>query len=393
MTSNAATLPVGQGPTTLKQSPPFRSEHVGSFLRTKEIHDARAQFSEGKLDAAGLRKIEDEEIKKHIDRCLHWKVQDLTDAEFRRQYFHVDFLQHIEGVEVQKNSLEQKEGNVPPTLAVTAKLVHSKNIEVENYEYLKSIIPADRHHAIKITIPSPTMLHFRGGRKAISESVYPNLDDFFSDLATCYRKEIDALYKAGCRYVQLDDTNLAYLTDPTMRKAAEERGEDLASLPEKYAMLINAAISSAPEDMVLAIHLCKGNFKSQFFAMGSSEGYEPIAAALFGKMNVDAYFLEWEKPERSGLDFSALRHLPKTKTVVLGLVSSKVADLEDVDTIVARIHEAAKVVPGGIDQLSISPQCGFSSTVHGNDLTEEEQFKKLQLCRTIAAKVWGEASV
>lgn len=178
-----------------------------------------------------------------------------------------------------------------------------------------------------------------------------------------------------------------------MRKAAEERGEDLDTLPEKYASLINAAISSAPKDMVLAIHLCKGNFKSQYFAMGSSKGYEPIAAALFGSMNVDAYFLEWENPERSGQDFSALRHLPETKTVVLGLISSKMAKLEDVDTIVTRIHEAAKSVPGGIDQLSISCQCGFSSTVHGNDLTEEEQFKKLELCRIIAAKVWGEDQV
>lgn len=178
-----------------------------------------------------------------------------------------------------------------------------------------------------------------------------------------------------------------------MRKSAEERGEDLATLPEKYASLINAAISSAPKDMVLAIHLCKGNFKSQFFAMGSSQGYEPVAKALFGSMNVDAYFLEWENPERSGQDFSALRHLPKTKTVVLGLVSSKVPALEDVDMVVARIHEAAKVVPGGIDQLAVSPQCGFSSTVHGNDLTEEEQFRKLELCRTIAAKVWGQEAV
>lgn len=196
----------------------------------------------------------------------------------------------------------------------------------------------------------------------------------------------------GCASLTcITDYSLAYLTDPTMRKAAEERGEDLAALPEKYASLINAAISSAPQDMVLAIHLCKGNFKSQYFAMGSSKGYEPIAAALFGSMNVDAYFLEWENPERSGQDFSALRFLPKTKTVVLGLVSSKTATLEDVDTIVARIHEAAKVVP--LDQISISPQCGFSSTVHGNQLTEEEQFKKLELCRTIAAKVWGEDQV
>lgn len=178
-----------------------------------------------------------------------------------------------------------------------------------------------------------------------------------------------------------------------MRKAAEERGEDLEALPEKYASLINAAISSAPQDMVLAIHLCKGNFKSQYFAMGSSKGYEPIASALFGSLNVDAYFLEWENPERSGQDFSALRFLPKTKTVVLGLVSSKTATLEDVDTIVARIHEAGKAVPGGVDQLAVSPQCGFSSTVHGNDLSQEEQFRKLELCRTIAAKVWGEDQV
>ncbi|PWN91501.1 UROD/MetE-like protein [Acaromyces ingoldii] len=391
--SSTATLPTGSAPTKLASSPPFRHEHVGSFLRPRRVHEARAQFGEGKLDAAALRAVEDEEIAKHIKDCLHWKVRDLSDGEFRRQYFHIDFLKHLEGVDIQKNTLEQQQGNVPPTLAVTSKLRHSKPIEVDNFNYLKSIVPADQHHAIKITIPSPTMLHFRGGRKAISEQAYPNLDDFFADLAQCYVQEVNALYAAGCRYLQLDDTNLAYLTDPKMRSDAEARGEDLAKLPQQYVRLINAAISSAPKDMTLAIHLCKGNFKSQYFAMGSSEGYEPIASALFGELNVDAYFLEWENPERSGQDFSALRHLPETKTVVLGLVSSKTPQLEDEEKLVERIQEASKVVPKGKDQLAISPQCGFSSTVHGNDLTAEEQFKKLDLCRRVAAKVWGENNV
>lgn len=260
---------------------------------------------------------------------------------------------------------------------------------MDNFLYLKSLVPADKYRHIKITIPSPTMLHFRGGRKGISEKAYPNLDDFFADVASAYRKEVDALYAAGCRYLQFDDTNLAYLTDPKMREEAKERGEDVDALPSRYAKLINACFANKQDDMIIGIHLCKGNFRSQFFASGSDEGYAPVAKALFGELNVDAYFLEWEN-ERSGKDFSALSgNLSAHKTVVLGLVSSKVSDMEDKETLVSKLREAAKQLPGGLDQLAISPQCGFSSTHHGNAITEETQYAKLELCKAVAEEVWG----
>ncbi|CEH18694.1 hypothetical protein CBOM_05413 [Ceraceosorus bombacis] len=374
----------------------FRAEHVGSFLRPRAVHDARAAFAAQKLDAAGLRAAEDAAIREHISTCLSLGIRDLTDGEFRRQYFHIDFLKHLSGVSVQKNSLEQQEGHIPPTLAVVGKIKHERDIEVDNFEFLKSIVPRAQWNGIKVTIPSPTMLHFRGGRKAIDEQVYPDLDDFFQDLAAAYRAEIDALYKAGCRYLQL----LAYLTDPKMRADAAARGEDLATLPHRYAELINKAIQSRPQDMLVGIHLCKGNFKSQFFAAGSSEGYAPIAEALFGKLQVDAYFLEWED-QRSGVDFSVLGarpagenarpYLDASKTVVLGLVSSKVGKLEDKEELKRKLHDAAKFAPAGLEQLAISPQCGFSSTVHGNSITSDEQYAKLRLCKEVAEEVWGSA--
>lgn len=323
-----------------------------------------------------------------MQKLIDSGIPDITDGEARRLWFHLDFLEQLGGVEV-RNSLDNANGHVPPTLLVTGKVRHVKNIEVDNFLFLKSIVPAEKHHQIKITIPSPTMLHFRGGRKGISEEAYPNLDDFFADVAAAYRTEVDALYGAGCRYAQLDDTNLAYLTDPKMRQEASARGEDVDSLPSKYAKLINACFANRPADMVIGIHLCKGNFKSQFFASGSEEGYAPVAKALFGELNVDAYFLEWEN-ERSGKDFSALSgNLSANKTIVLGLVSSKVADMEDKAVLVQKIREAAKQLPGGLDQLSISPQCGFSSTHHGNSITEETQYAKLELCKAVAEEVWG----
>ncbi|KAN0061869.1 hypothetical protein ACQY0O_005863 [Thecaphora frezii] len=381
-------LPAGTPQQKLARDPPFRHGHVGSFLRPKAIHNARAQLAKGEITPAELRKVEDAEIAKHVAELLSHGIRDITDGEFRREYFHLDFLKHLEGVTITKNTLEQQEGRVPPTLSVTGKLHHPTNIEVANFEYLKSLVPVDQHRQIKITIPSPTMCHFRGGRAAISQEAYPDLEEFFADLAACYRQEIDALYAAGCRYVQLDDTNLAYLTDATMRKGAEERGEDLDKLPHDYARLINASLASKPADMCAAIHLCKGNFRSQFFAQGSEEGYNPIAEVLFQELNVDAFFLEWEN-ERSGKDFSALRHLPATKTVVLGLVSSKLAELEDSEALIQKVKEAAGHVLLGKEQLAISPQCGFSSTVHGNNITHEDQFKKLALCADIAEAVWG----
>ncbi|EPQ25735.1 uncharacterized protein PFL1_06729 [Pseudozyma flocculosa PF-1] len=382
-------LPAGTPPQKLACDPPFRHGHVGSFLRPKAVHDARAAFAKGDITAAELRSVEDAEIKTHVQQLLDHGIRDITDGEFRREYFHLDFLKHLEGVTITKNTLEQKEGRVPPTLSVTGKIRHPKDsIEVRNFEYLKSLVPADKHGQIKITIPSPTMCHFRGGRAAISTEAYPDLEDFFSDLAAAYRHEIDALYAAGCRYVQLDDTNLAYLTDDAMRRGAQERGEDLDKLPHDYARLINASLASKPRDMCAAIHLCKGNFRSQFFAQGSEQGYNPIAQVLFQNLNVDAFFLEWEN-ERSGKDFSALRHLPDTKTVVLGLVSSKLAQLEDKQTLIDKINDAAQFVPLGTRQLAISPQCGFSSTVHGNEITHDDQFRKLALCADVAEAVWG----
>lgn len=389
---SSTTLPAGTPPTTLSINPPFRHAHVGSFLRPASIHSARASFAAGTIDASALRQIEDREIASHVSTLLANNVQEITDGEFRREYFHLDFLKHISGITISKNTLEQKEGRVPPTLSVTGKLKHTHDIEVANFAYLRSLVPADAVGRIKITIPSPTMCHFRGGRAAISTAAYPELEEFYSDLAQVYRTEIAALYAAGCRYIQLDDTNLAYLTDATMRSQAESRGEDLAKLPLDYARLINAALADKPADMVAAIHLCKGNFRSQFFAQGSRDGYNPIAEVLFQKLNVNAFFLEWED-DRSGKDFSALAHLPENKVVVLGLVSSKFATLEEKDTLVAKIQDAAKQIKGGagLKQLAISPQCGFSSTVHGNEITPETQFAKLGLCREVALQVWDDA--
>lgn len=385
-------LPTGSAPSTLSVNPPFRHAHVGSFLRPASIHAARSQYAAGEIDASALRQIEDREIATHVASLLAHNVDEITDGEFRREYFHLDFLKHIDGITISKNTLEQQQGRVPPTLSVTGKLRHTHNIEVDNFAYLKSLVPADAVKRIKITIPSPTMCHFRGGRAAISSEAYPDLQEFFADLAGVYRAEIDALYAAGCRYVQLDDTNLAYLTDATMRSQAESRGEDLATLPHHYAQLINASLAHKPADMVAAIHLCKGNFRSQFFAQGSDDGYNPIAQVLFQELNVNAFFLEWED-ERSGKDFSALQHLPPHKLVVLGLVSSKFAQLEDEQTLIAKIHDAAAQIKGGngLKQLAISPQCGFSSTVHGNEITPEDQFSKLNLCRQVALKVWDDA--
>ncbi|SPO28816.1 probable Methionine synthase, vitamin-b12 independent [Ustilago trichophora] len=382
-------LPTGTGPTSLAINPTFRHAHVGSFLRPEAIHTARAEHASGKLSSSDLRQIEDREIASHVQELLNNNIQEITDGEFRREYFHLDFLKHISGITISKNTLEQKEGRVPPTLSVTGKLEHTHNIEVDNFLYLKSLVPESEVKRIKITIPSPTMCHFRGGRAAISEQVYPDLEEFFSDLAAVYRTEITALYSAGCRYIQLDDTNLAYLTDQTMRSQAASRGEDLEKLPHDYARLINASLASKPADMVAAIHLCKGNFRSQFFAQGSKEGYNPIAEVMFKQLNVNSFFLEWED-DRSGKDFSALQHLPNNKMVVLGLVSSKFADMEDKQTLIAKVKEAAKSITGeeGLNQLAISPQCGFSSTVHGNEITKQTQFDKLSLCRQVAQEVW-----
>ncbi|KAF1914237.1 hypothetical protein BDU57DRAFT_287789 [Ampelomyces quisqualis] len=367
----------------------YRADHVGSFLRPKAVLNARADAANGKITGEQLRKVEDEWVndvaKKQIDNGL----ASITDGEFRRAYFHLDFLKHLAGIEEngQVGNIRHKDGFSPPTLAVKSKLGHPEAIQVEDYKFLEKAIKNNRGKASpKVCIPSPTMVHFRGGRASIDISAYPDLDIFFDDLARVYQEELDSLYQAGCRFVQLDDTNLAYLCDPDMRKAAEqERNEDLSTLPRKYAELINKAISNRPADMKIGIHLCRGNYRSKWFASG---GYEPVAEVLFKELNVDAYFLEYDDA-RSG-DFSPLRHLPEHKVVVLGVMSSKKNTLDDKNEIVRRLKEAASFTRKGLDQLCVSHQCGFSSTAEGNELSEDEQWAKIRLEVEIAKELWGQ---
>jgi 5-methyltetrahydropteroyltriglutamate--homocysteine methyltransferase len=362
--------------------PPFRADQVGSLLRPKVVLDAREQFANGSITAAQKRAVEDAAIARAVQQVEAVGMHSVTDGEFRRTWFHLDFLEQLAGVEVSgaiaaSSNAAETVHVTPPRLAVTGPLRHVRDIQVDDFTYLAGVTT----QTPKVSIPSPTMVHFRGGRAGIDIDSYPDLDLFFSDLAQCYRDEIAALYGAGCRYIQLDDTNLAYLCDPKMRAGAVERGDDPNELPRTYAALINEALKGRPADLTVGIHLCRGNFRSTWFAEG---GYEPVAEVLFGDLDVDAYFLEYDD-ERSG-DFAPLRFVPANKTVVLGLISSKVADMESIDLLSARVDEAAKYVP--IDQLCLSPQCGFSSTVHGNDITEDVQWAKLRLTVDAAAHIW-----
>ena len=364
--------------------PPFRAEHVGSFLRPPAVLDARDRWRRGELDDEELRSITDREIASMIDRQAATGIQSITDGEFRRDWFHLDFLQQLGGITVEGtiSSTSDSEETVhmaPPRVTVTGVLTHERPIQVADFEFLAQHVP--QGCAPKVSIPSPTMAHFRGGRAGIDIRSYPDLDVFFDDLATVYRQEIAALHAAGCRYLQLDDTNLAYLCDPGMRQGAIDRGDDPDELPRTYAALINSVIADRPDDLTVGIHLCRGNFRSTHFASG---GYEPVAEVLFSELDVDAYFLEYDD-ERSG-DFAPLRFLPEDKTVVLGLITSKFPDLEDRSEIIARIEEAAHYA--SLDQLCLSPQCGFSSTIHGNVMTEEQQWAKLRHVVEIASDVW-----
>lgn len=367
-----------------KVNPPFRADHVGSLLRPPAIVDARAQYRGGELDAAGLRAIEDTEIAAVVSRLGDTGIRSITDGEFRREWFHLDFLRQLGGITVEgmisaTSDSEDTVHQAPPRITVTGQLTHERPIQVADYEFVAGHTPAGC--TTKVAIPSPTMAHFRGGRAGIDIASYPDLDPFFEDLAQVYRDEIAALYAAGCRYVQLDDTNLAYLCDPGMRQGAIDRGDDPNELPRTYAALINAALEGRPDDLTVGVHLCRGNFRSTHFASG---GYEPVAEVLFSELDVDAYFLEYDD-ERSG-DFAPLRFVPGDKTVVLGLVTSKFPELEDGADIKSRIDDAAGFV--ALDQLCLSPQCGFSSTIHGNVMTEAEQWAKLRHVVEIADDVW-----
>lgn len=365
---------------------PFRADHVGSLLRTPAVKESRLRWKRGEIPADELRAVEDAAIAETVRRLEATGMRSITDGEFRRDYFHLDFLKELDGVtvtggiEANPHAKAAEDGFTPPKLSVTGKLQHVRDIQVADFNYLKSVV----RQTPKVSIPSPTMVHFRGGRKSIDIDAYPDIDEFFHDLAAAYREEIDHLYRAGLRYLQLDDTNLAYLCDSNMRAAAAERGEDPNELPRTYAALINAVIDNRPDDLTVGIHLCRGNYRSTWFAEG---GYEPVAEVLFNSINVDAYFLEYDD-ERSG-DFAPLRFVPPTKRVVLGIISSKQRELEGVDDLVRRIDEAARYMP--LDNLCVSPQCGFSSTHHGNDLGHEDQWRKLDLVVQTARRVWGEA--
>jgi 5-methyltetrahydropteroyltriglutamate--homocysteine methyltransferase len=367
-----------------KVNPPFRADHVGSLLRPSELLAARQQFFNGGLSAEALRAVEDGAIATAVTKMESLGLRSITDGEFRRTYFHLDFLQQLQGVTVTgsiaaSSDAQSTVGFTPPKLSVTGKLRHVKNIQVDDFNYLKSQVT----QTPKVTIPSPTMVHFRGGRKAIDIEAYPDMDEFFADLAHCYRDEINALYQAGCRYIQMDDTNLAYLCDAKMRAGVVERGEDPNELPRTYAALINSVIDGRPADLTICVHLCRGNYRSTWFAEG---GYEPVAEVLFNELNVDAYFLEYDD-ERSG-DFAPLRFVPDHKTVVLGLVTTKSAQLESKQELIQRVHEAARYVP--LEHLCLSPQCGFSSTVEGNAITADDQWAKLSLVVETAREIWGE---
>jgi len=371
-------------PFAVRQKPPFRADHVGSFLRPKKLLDARDQNKAGTLSAAALRAVEDDAIRDIVRFQEDLGLRGVTDGEFRRTYFHTDFLTKLSGVTTKGGinvSFHSAGGNVdfaPPVMQVTGKVRHDVAIQRADFEFLR----AATTRTPKVTIPSPTMLHFRGGRGAISREAYPDLDAFYADVAQAYRAEIADLAAAGCTYLQLDDTNLAYLCDEKMREGARTRGDDPDELPRRYARLINAAIEGRPANMTVCVHLCRGNFRSAWAAEG---GYEPVAQVLFNELAVDGYFLEYDDA-RSG-DFAPLAHVPKGKTVVLGLVSTKVGQLESKDDLKRRVDAAAKLVP--LEQLCLSPQCGFSSTVHGNDIAFESQTAKLQLVVATAREIWG----
>jgi 5-methyltetrahydropteroyltriglutamate--homocysteine methyltransferase len=365
-----------------RTTPPFRADMVGSLLRTKAVKDARDQKAAGKITADDLRKVEDREIASLVKKQEEVGLQAVTDGEFRRAFWHFDFLDSLAGVEgYESNEGIQFKGVVTKAhgVRVKGKLdFPADHPHLAHFKYLKSVTG----RVAKMTIPSPSMLHYRGGRQAIDPSAYARIEDYYADLGKTYAKAIKAFYDAGCRYLQLDDTSLSYFCDPEQRKMLAARGDDPDQLIHVYRDIINAATAAKPADMVITTHTCRGNFKSTFIASG---GYEPVADLVFNQINVDGYFMEWDD-DRSG-GFEPLRFLPKGKHVVLGIVSSKLGDVESKDTLKRRIEQAAKFAP--LDQLCLSPQCGFASTEEGNVLAEDQQWAKLRLIVDVAKEVWG----
>jgi len=369
--------------------PPFRADHVGSLLRPPELLHAREQHKQGTLTAESLREIEDRCIRDVARLQEEIGLQGITDGEYRRTIWHADFLRQFAGVTVKEGVAEQsvarkfKAGGqeierTPTRFEITGRLERRGGIETANFEYLQSVT----QRTAKLCIPSPTILHMRGGRDAIDKQAYPDIERFYSDLAHVYREEIHALAELGCTYLQLDDPNIAYLCDEKMRESVRQIGEDPNQLPRTYAKLINESIKDRPANMKVCMHICRGNFRSAWAAEG---GYDPVAETLFNEFKLDAFFLEYDSP-RAG-SFSPLRFVPKDKKIVLGLVTTKSGEMESADKIKRRIDEAARYVP--LEQLALSPQCGFSSTVLGNNITVDAEIAKLSLVVNVAREVWG----
>jgi 5-methyltetrahydropteroyltriglutamate--homocysteine methyltransferase len=358
--------------------PPFRADQVGSLLRPKELTEARRDFKLGKLEAKILRDIEDRSIREASAKQESIGLQAVTDGEFRRDWWHLDFMAQLDGVTATVTTGPKFGGTEeqPPIPSVTGKLGCSKPIMVGDFKFLKQ----NTKHTAKFTIPSPAMLHLRGGRSSISKEVYPDLAGFWADTSAAWRKAIGQIAGAGCSYLQLDDVSFSYLCDPKIQDSCRKNGDDPAKLPRTYANAIGNALEDRPAGMTVTMHTCRGNFKSSWVASG---GYESVAEAMFSA-DVDAFFMEFDS-ERAG-GFEPLRHLPKGKKVVLGLMTTKIPDLETKEFLIGRIREAEKFVP--LENLCLSPQCGFSSTHHGNSLTEDEQWRKLERIVEVAREVW-----
>ncbi len=364
-----------------RTKPPFRADQVGSLLRSAPVKEARTRRATAEFTPAQLKAVEDAEIAKLVAKQEAVGLQGVTDGEFRRSWWHYDFLAGLEGVELVsvtqglqfKGTQTKAEG-----LHVHGKIDFAHHPMIEHFKFLKSVAKATP----KMTIPSPTALHYRGGRAAIETSAYPEMEPFFEDLGKAYAKAVRAFGEAGCTYLQLDEVFVAYLCDPAQRDYLRGRGDDPDKLLHVYADLVNAAVSGRTPGMTISMHLCRGNFRSTWMAQG---GYEPVADVLFNKMGVDAYFMEYDS-ERAG-GFEPLRLLPKNKHAVLGIMTSKTGALESKDQLKRRLDEASKFT--SLDQLCLSPQCGFASTEEGNLLAEEEQWAKLARCVEVAKEVWG----
>ncbi len=370
-----------------RMKPPFRADHVGSLIRPEALINARTAAENGELAPTELRRIQHDAIRGVVRLQEDIGLNVVTDGEYNRTFWQRDFLLKFQNVQqaaskltVRFHSAAGSRDHSPPTLQVTGRLARPHGIFVDDFRFLKSVARVTP----KITIPSPTTVHFRGGRDAVDAKAYPDMDDFYADLARVYREEIHDLAKAGCRYLQIDEVNMAYLCDPELRAQVRNIGEDPATLPKTYAHLLNDTIAGRPDDMVVCMHLCRGNFAGAWVAEG---GYDPIAELLFNEIEADGYFLEYNSP-RAG-SFAPLRFLPKGKIAVLGLVTTKGPKLETKDELKRRIEEASRYAP--LEQLALSPQCGFSSGIGGNAMTVEDEIAKLKLVVDTARDVWGTA--